>query len=523
MPLPACLRDGLTVREQSILTMARHAGGLDLIVRELDGIANVKAASRELDAAKAKAARILSIETSGDERRRAWMRRDSPRLSKLPREEGGAEVVLPAVPEREDWPHTTAVTRRAVPQSVNGEHAEVEPAYGPVLGPLRGKADLTSEEERAIAKAKRDRRNGGPRVRTTVERFQNGNGHAADEREEERDVVVAALDAAGVTAEQGVTIHAEAVGSGSSSDDPPPLPAASADEEFEYAAPDPPRGKSDAGFDMGAASDTAVRNGRAGGARAARAAAKRRAAIVEWLREHGPATVKQLAEVFEVDPQAARTDLLALKAWEPVAMVEQAGKTERVGRGPVSVLWRALSSEELIEREAHLEVAEDAGSEPTPAGDPSAGGVESSVDAEPELPAGEPHFPPEDPGPQLDDSETAAAESPAPAELPASRPASADSFDDVVERARRSPDPAGMVAVSGGDPPVVPMLPRPPVESDAARRLREVELLAAELDDELPPTLLRARYLAALLKRIEAGNTDAALLDRFERLAGFTG
>ena len=35
-------------------------------------------------------------------------------------------------------------------------------------------------------------------------------------------------------------------------------------------------------------------------------------------------------------------------------------------------------------------------------------------------------------------------------------------------------------------------------------------------------TILRARYLAALLARIEAGETDEALLDRFERAAGFS-
>jgi hypothetical protein len=43
---------------------------------------------------------------------------------------------------------------------------------------------------------------------------------------------------------------------------------------------------------------------------------------------------------------------------------------------------------------------------------------------------------------------------------------------------------------------------------------------AQQLDGALPETLLRARYLAALLKRIEQGDTSPELLDRFERLAG---
>jgi hypothetical protein len=77
------------------------------------------------------------------------------------------------------------------------------------------------------------------------------------------------------------------------------------------------------------------------------------------------------------------------------------------------------------------------------------------------------------------------------------------------------------------------------VEPGAARRLlercaesrrshaalaQEVAALAAEMveaaEGELPEGLLRARYLAALLRRIEEGDTTAGMLDRFERVAG---
>lgn len=55
---------------------------------------------------------------------------------------------------------------------------------------------------------------------------------------------------------------------------------------------------------------------------------------------------------------------------------------------------------------------------------------------------------------------------------------------------------------------------------------QEVAALAAEMveaaEGELPEGLLRARYLAALLRRIEEGDTTAGMLDRFERVAGLT-
>lgn len=61
----------------------------------------------------------------------------------------------------------------------------------------------------------------------------------------------------------------------------------------------------------------------------------------------------------------------------------------------------------------------------------------------------------------------------------------------------------------------------------AARKLvetiRRAGDLAAAVDVALPDELLKARYLAALLRRIEEGDTSADLLDRFERLAGLAG
>lgn len=53
------------------------------------------------------------------------------------------------------------------------------------------------------------------------------------------------------------------------------------------------------------------------------------------------------------------------------------------------------------------------------------------------------------------------------------------------------------------------------------RLAREVADLAVDMCEQVPSVLLRERYLAALLKRIDEGDTDPGLLDRFERLAGF--
>lgn len=73
--------------------------------------------------------------------------------------------------------------------------------------------------------------------------------------------------------------------------------------------------------------------------------------------------------------------------------------------------------------------------------------------------------------------------------------------------------------------------PMPPPAAVAARQLigarRDAATALEALDEALEQpieglTILRARYLAALLARIEAGETDEALLDRFERAAGFT-
>lgn len=69
--------------------------------------------------------------------------------------------------------------------------------------------------------------------------------------------------------------------------------------------------------------------------------------------------------------------------------------------------------------------------------------------------------------------------------------------------------------------------PTPDEEAQSAaalliRRLHEVERLVEDIDGAVPPVLLKARYLAALLAKIEGGDTSPELLDRFERLSGIT-
>lgn len=78
---------------------------------------------------------------------------------------GGALEVIPDVQDvvAEDWPHTTKLVRRTVPVpgTVSPEGADVRPASGPLLVPARkaNNEDLTPEEARAVARAKRERRN----------------------------------------------------------------------------------------------------------------------------------------------------------------------------------------------------------------------------------------------------------------------------------------------------------------------------------------------------------------------------
>lgn len=56
----------------------------------------------------------------------------------------------------------------------------------------------------------------------------------------------------------------------------------------------------------------------------------------------------------------------------------------------------------------------------------------------------------------------------------------------------------------------------------ARRLVREASEMAETYDVALPDEWLRARYVAALLKRIEQGDYSPDLLDRFERLSGLT-
>lgn len=70
----------------------------------------------------------------------------------------------------------------------------------------------------------------------------------------------------------------------------------------------------------------------------------------------------------------------------------------------------------------------------------------------------------------------------------------------------------------GVEPPAIDVL-RQRAADTAQQLMAEAERLAEAADMAVPETLLRARYIAALLGRIEAGDTSPDLLDRFERLA----
>lgn len=74
-----------------------------------------------------------------------------------------------------------------------------------------------------------------------------------------------------------------------------------------------------------------------------------------------------------------------------------------------------------------------------------------------------------------------------------------------------------------------PQTPEAAAAVTAARRLVDARGLAEDALEQLDGvlesgglTLLRGRYIAALLARIEAGDPDPTLLDRFERAAGFS-
>lgn len=114
----------------------------------------------------------------------------------------------------------------------------------------------------------------------------------------------------------------------------------------------------------------------------------------------------------------------------------------------------------------------------------------------------------------------------------------ARSAEELTTQEEPAPQAGGVLPAPPAEPPPAVSAPRAPTPAeerllaDVRRRMRESQRetarigremaqLAVEMADELPDELLRARYLAVLLKRIEAGDTSSDLLDRFERLAGF--
>jgi hypothetical protein len=90
--------------------------------------------------------------------------------------------------------------------------------------------------------------------------------------------------------------------------------------------------------------------------------------------------------------------------------------------------------------------------------------------------------------------------------------------DEEALHDERADDRPTVIDEPGVEPPALDVL-RGRAAELAQQLMAEAEKIAEMADAAVPETLLRARYIAALLHRIEAGDTSPELLDRFERLA----
>lgn len=182
----------------------------------------------------------------------------------------------------------------------------------------------------------------------------------------ERDIVDAALDAAGVSAEQAGTIREGAAG-GDPPVQGPPIPPAAPESEFDDDPEEPP-----VADDVATEPETAA-NGNGGGPwRSQRERAEqRRAKIVRMLAEE-PRSVKRLAVELEMGIEAVRSDLTILERDE---LAERSGERlydwpgappegRRIGKP--SVVWRPWTGNGAPKEGQQVEAPPETPAEPEP-------------------------------------------------------------------------------------------------------------------------------------------------------------
>lgn len=387
--LPDVLRSRLSQHEQNVLLMSTRGGAR--AVRDLEGVASIEDAERQVAAVKAKAAAVLAETAAAGGKSR---HRNGSAAASGTRDCACGEQFV----------------------SRNGDHR--------------------CEECREASTAKSE-------LRREVER--------------------AALEAAGVSAEEPATIAGR-----TGTDDARPRDAA--EPPTQSPVPVPPFDEDDGG----PARPLTTLELRA-------AAMVRRERLVGLLREHGPLSAKRLTIELEASQNTVATDLKRLR---------EGGVVQRTGE--VAFDWRGASIGAGSGKGGRASVV-----------------WELARDTAPSEPVRVPD-PVPDPVVDVQDPVCEAEEPPVPVSDPASLWG----------------EPAALSTAPVGPPPLLDgrareLLNRAAESAREHERIgREVAVLAAEMCEAVPGVLLRERYVAALLRLIEGGETDAALLDRFERLAG---
>lgn len=516
--LPQVLRDGLSAFEQSVLTMAASANGdaSRTLVRNLDGVKNEEQAERLIVQTREKAGRLLSA---------ARATRGGSGMAKCSKHgeytERGRGCPVCNVSE--------GGGARPRPAAETGKSNSIEPPeFAPqsaVRPRRRARTEQREESERQrIEREEREERelprNGWPhtggvvRKQVVVNDEDPGAAKRAHEglrapgsilppEPDERPLDDALRDAAGleehedfVSSEEDRTRNAGDAGA-------PPKMRPASPAESSTPAGDPPA-ETDTASDSDALSDRHQTAGTPRTRSDGRAQmGERRRQFFEFVREHGP--------VRQRDVRAA----LGMSSPDTVHQVGKLASIGAIERGPLvqqSPLLRVLVAD-LDTMEKVEPVAWPGEDGPTDAGEEqrtdaadAVGGTRAAEDegAPPSAPPSAEGEPPDLTADEESarttggDGETSAASVP-PRTAPAPRALSPEeerTLRDVRQRIEQS-------------------------RRATARIADDVVALASEMADELPPDLLRARYLAVLLKRIEAGDTSPDLLDRFERLAGF--